>query len=120
MIAAVDHDDDQTVDYEEFELKTMERTPDVPQTSAVQQPVPMPQVTTKDVPVPQVMIQEVSKQVPVPVTKPVDVPVPTPVVKPWRESWRCSATDHGMPSSRSFGDDAGCRARGGLSHYVRG
>ena len=30
VIAAVDHDDDQTVDYEEFELKMMERTSDVP------------------------------------------------------------------------------------------
>ena len=42
VIAAVDHDDD-----EEFELKMMERTADVPQTSTVQQPVPMPQVTTQ-------------------------------------------------------------------------
>ena len=45
VIAAVDHDHDQTVDYEEFELKMMERTADVPQISTVQQPVPMPQVT---------------------------------------------------------------------------
>ena len=44
VIAAVDHDE--TVDDEESELK-MERTADVPQTSTVQQPVPMPQVTTQ-------------------------------------------------------------------------
>ena len=42
VIAAVDHDDDQTVDCDEFELKMMERTADVPRTSTVQQPVPMP------------------------------------------------------------------------------
>ena len=40
MTAAVDHDDDQTVDCEEFELKMMERIQDVSQTSTVQQPAP--------------------------------------------------------------------------------
>ena len=48
MIAVVNHDDDQTVDYEEFELMMMERTADVP-TSTIEQPVPMPQVTTQTV-----------------------------------------------------------------------
>ena len=47
VIAAVDHDDVQTVDHEEFELQMVEGSADVPQTSTVQQPVPLPQVTTQ-------------------------------------------------------------------------
>ena len=79
MIAAVGNDDDQTVDFEEFDLKMMERTAEVPQTSTVQQPVQLPQVTTQtvarphpapqlqtvDVPMPQVMTHEVFKKAPV-------------------------------------------------------
>ena len=65
---------------------------------------------------PQVMTQEVFKQVPVPVMKSVDVPVPTPVVRPWRVVEVLSHRSWKTHSSRAFGDDAGGRARGGLSH----
>ena len=47
VIAAVDHDDDQNADFEEFELKMMERSVGVPQISTDQQTVPVPQVTTQ-------------------------------------------------------------------------
>ena len=47
VTAAVNHNNDQTVDYEEFKLKMMERSANVPQRSTVQQLVPMPKVTTQ-------------------------------------------------------------------------
>ena len=67
--AAVDHDDDQTVDYEEFEWKMMERTADVPHhcskasafaashRAGCRVTISSASAQTVDVPVPQVMTQ---------------------------------------------------------------